>query len=393
MLVLVAPAASGLGPKVKGAPGAVTQGENIDWFVGVKPAPPGLEQSAALLFALPVEVNLGGAQAVPAGALTTAPGWSATSDATGIHLVSSADALLGESMSSALPRPAQPISQGTGGDGHVPIIVGTRVYAFFHHSWPTSVTCIDRSTGQLCPGYPHQLNVGAGNIIGPAAVVGPRIYVHADVSLGHSGVALYCWDTDLDQTCGLTVVDRVDDATYVTASAPVLVGGLMYFVAETGLLYCVDPASNEVCAAAPIDTKLTRAGINTLDIVAHGNRVFTYDVDQGLASCVDVPSGSACAGWVNPRDVGGGYHLVNRHASNGQTTGVCFVSGLDSNCINDATPGTVDAMGRWPHPTPTGTSPLRRRPEPGPSTAAGLGSRAWAAGTGRPWLPASDPAS
>ena len=82
VLVLVARATSGLGPKVKGAPGAVTQGKNIDWFVGVKPAPPGLEQSAALLFALPVEVDLGGAQAVPAGALTTAPGWSATSDPT-----------------------------------------------------------------------------------------------------------------------------------------------------------------------------------------------------------------------------------------------------------------------------------------------------------------------
>ena len=39
---------------------------------------------------------------------------------------------------------------------------------------------------------------------------------------------------------------------------------------------------------------------------------------------------------------------MNQHASNGQTTGVYFVSGLDSNCINDATPGTVDAMGRWP---------------------------------------------
>ena len=345
VLVLVAPAAAGLDPTVKGVPGTVTQGDGIDWFVGVKPAPPGLEQSAALLFAAPVEVDLGGAQTVPAGAITTATGWSATSDATGIHLVPSANALLGESLSAALPRPAQPISQGTGGDGHVPIIVGTRVYAFFHHSWPTSVTCIDRSTGQLCPGYPHQLNVGAGNIVGRAAVVDSRIYVHADVS--YSGIALYCWDTDLDQTCGLTVVGRTDGATYAVASAPVLVGGLMYFVAQTGLLYCVDPATNEPCAAAPIDTELVRAGINTLDIVAHGNRVFSYDVDVGPASCIDVETRAECPGWLTPRDIGSGYNLVNRHAGNGQTTGVCFVSGLDSKCINDATPGTIDSIGPW----------------------------------------------
>ena len=142
------------------------------------------------------------------------------------------------------------------------MIVDYRVYAFFHHSWPTSVTCIEsRHRAALSPGYPHQLNVGASNIIWPGGGRSDRVLRSRRRLLGPLGVALYCWDTDLDQTCGLTVVDRVDNATYVTASAPVLIGGLMYFVAETGLLYCVDPASNEVCAAAPIDTKLTRAGV------------------------------------------------------------------------------------------------------------------------------------
>ena len=31
------------------------------------------------------------------------------------------------------PRPLPPISQGTGGDGHVPILVGSKVFAIYHH--------------------------------------------------------------------------------------------------------------------------------------------------------------------------------------------------------------------------------------------------------------------
>ena len=349
VLVLVAPAASGLTPTVAGSPLTPTQGDDIHWLVGTKPTPAGLEQSAALLFASTVEVDISGAQALPAGAITTAPGWTATSDATGIHLVPTSSALLGESVSSALPRPAQPISQGTGGDGHVPIVVGNRVYAFFHHQWPTQVTCIDRTTGQLCPSYPRQLNIGAGNIIGRAAVVGSRIYVHADVSTGHSGVALYCWDTDIDETCGMAIVDRVDGFGYAAATPPVNVGGLLYFTAQTGLLYCVNPATNEACAAAPLDTKIGD-GFPTpsMDIVAHGNRVFSYDQNIGEASCIDVSTRAVCPGWTAPRDVGFGLNLVNRHAADGQTTGVCFVDSSESKCINDSTPGTVDAFGPWP---------------------------------------------
>ena len=94
-----------------------------------------------------------------------------------LHAKAGSDALLGE-VSDAIPRPLPPVSQGTGGDGHVPILVGSKVFAFFHHCSPTQVTCIDRPTGSLCPGYPKPLNRRPTNIPGPAVVVGTRIYVH-----------------------------------------------------------------------------------------------------------------------------------------------------------------------------------------------------------------------
>jgi hypothetical protein len=134
--------------------------------------------------------------------------------------------VLGDSRSIPFPRPLPPISQGTGGDGHVPIVVGSKVFAFFHHASPTSVTCVDRTTGVLCPGYPRALNMSTTNIPGPGVVVGTRIYVHLVPQWygGDTGpISLFCWDTATDSTCGLVTVDRAPRAA-PGASAPVRVG-------------------------------------------------------------------------------------------------------------------------------------------------------------------------
>ena len=95
--------------------------------------------------------------------VTTAKGWTRLVTAYGRDgRGHGQDALLGESTQTDLPAPLPPINQGTGGDGHVPILVGSKVYAFFHHSYPTSISCVDRATGALCPGYPQVVRtVGA----------------------------------------------------------------------------------------------------------------------------------------------------------------------------------------------------------------------------------------
>ena len=46
------------------------------------------------------------------------------------------------------------------------------------------MTCIDRTTGSRCPGYPIQTNMNTTSTPGPGAVVGSRIYVTLQPKLG-----------------------------------------------------------------------------------------------------------------------------------------------------------------------------------------------------------------
>ena len=207
-----------------------------------------------------VPVTLSGTHTLDASSVTTAPGWTATPSGGGLGLTAGPTALLGEATTNALPPPLPPISQGTGGDGHVPVLVGTKVYAFFHHSSPTSVSCIDRETGGKCPGYPHQLSINTSDINGPGAVVGSRIYVNAwGVNfVQRAPYGLYCWDTATNESCGLIITQRVlrTPGLNPDISAPRLVDGKLYFAADTAKLYCVDPATNLPCATPSLPTGL-----------------------------------------------------------------------------------------------------------------------------------------
>jgi hypothetical protein len=250
--VAVHPAGLGFALALSGTPVApagdpLVQGQSVDWFARVTSGA-GMTQEVADAVGRPtVDATLVGDHTIDAGGVRTAPGWTTTATPDGVRLQAGPDALLGDSVIDALAEPSQPISQGTGGDGHVPILVGNRIFAFFHHSNPTSVTCIDRSTGQRCPGYPKMLTVGSSDVIGPAAVVGSKIYVHVEQpSATTAPITLQCWDTAADEGCGLVVVDRVPGVSgttpsRVTATAPVAVGGKIYIGGGTGRLYCVDP--------------------------------------------------------------------------------------------------------------------------------------------------------
>ena len=218
--IAVAPSTAGYGVKVGGAPAAagkagLVEGQGASWGAAVAPAPAGVTDEALAALPLPaVTAELDGAHALKPSSVRTARGWTAEPAAAGartLHAKAGSDALLGE-VSDAIPRPLPAIGQGTGGDGHVPILVGSKVFAFFHHSSPTQVTCVDRATGSLCPGYPKTLNQATTNIPGPAVVVGTRIYVHLSpmqFAAQRTAQALYCWDTAKDRTCGLIVVDRL----------------------------------------------------------------------------------------------------------------------------------------------------------------------------------------
>ena len=160
------------GKATVGGGNSIAQGDSATWSIGAKGRPTFLPEQWATVNRPTVPVTLNGLHSLDPASVTTAAGWTATPSGGGLSLAAGPTALLGEATTNALPPPLPPISQGTGGDGHVPILVGTKVYAFFHHSQPTSVSCIDRETGAVCPGYPHRLAINSSDIIGPGAVVG-----------------------------------------------------------------------------------------------------------------------------------------------------------------------------------------------------------------------------
>ena len=124
---IVVAAAATHQPVVTGGPDSIVQGGSADWVVAesrhLRARPdrhPGLQRE--------VNVVLTDNHEVDPASITTAPGWASTVGSTGLTLSAGPDAMIGESTSQVLPTPANPISQGTGGDGHVPILVGSKVF-------------------------------------------------------------------------------------------------------------------------------------------------------------------------------------------------------------------------------------------------------------------------
>lgn len=358
--VLVAPANAGYGLTVGGSPldpsgGAVPSGGTAWWRIGVVPSPAGI--SGEELSALPLPsgtASLSGPHSLIGSSVTTARGWNASASGAGaVQLNATSDALLGEALSQSFPKPLPPISQGTGGDGHVPILVGSKVFAFYHHSSPTSATCVDRATGALCPGYPKLLQMSSGNIIGPAAVSGTRMYVHLlprgeFASYAQSApIGLFCWDAATDATCGLTIVERRQQTPNPGASSPVLAGGKVWFGGDTGKLYCLEPATGAACATPSLATGLgVSATVKHYDIVTHGARVFLAREGDAVA-CVDVVAGTTCTGWSTPKAFGGSWNVVNQHDASGATIGVCVFATSTGSCVPDADATASTAVSNW----------------------------------------------
>jgi PKD repeat protein len=386
--LVVASASTAFTIGLTGAPDPLASGGDPDWAARVGAAPAGVTSDAlAALTAPAVTAKASGDHAIDTASVETAPGWAVDSAGTDqVRAHAGSGALLGESVVQRLGKPLPPTSQGTGGDGHVPILVGTKVFAFFHHSFPTSVTCVDRATGQRCPGYPVQLNVGTDNAPGPAAVVGSRIYVRLLPAMGYtqtSGLALYCWDTAGARPCGLIVVKRIPGEIQTPGGGhPVVVAGKVWFTG-TGALYCIDPATNRLCSPTPsLPTGLSPVVTAGYDVVTHGTRVFVSALDASGVACVDVAAGAACPGWSSPRtDLGA--NIVNRHSATGAITGICAVGPSAMECVDDATPATVTHVDTsWRNVD--GTYDLGAEAEAGTRTLygslnhAGLGCWDWA---------------
>ncbi len=355
VLITVVAANAAPAVSIEGAPPMVVQGDDADWIVALMSSPDALPTDWFLhQLPLQLDVTLAGPHAFDPASLLLAPGWSSQVLANGVTLLPGANALLGESTVDALPTPLPPISQGTGGDGHVPILVGSKVYAFFHHQFPTKVSCVDRATGQVCPGYPHQLQVGAGDIIGPAAIVGTQLWVHAYAATNHSQlrpVTLFCWDTATAEPCGIVVLDEenlVNGGSGAVESAPVLVGGKVYVAADTGKLYCYDPALDAPCALPSAPTGLDNES-SGFDILTHAGRIWVSSRMTLDVACIVAATGAPCTGWDAPRTFGG-WNLITEHNAAGAVVGMCAASPTSLECVKDAAPATVVDHPAWNFP-------------------------------------------
>jgi hypothetical protein len=339
---------------VAGAPNPVAAGGNGNWGFGVMPntADVAFEELAAL--PLPeIATTLAGPHELIPSSVKFSKGWKSTGTGTA---AATSDALLGDAITQAFPEPNPAISQGTGGDGHVPILVGSLVLAVFHHQQNTKISCVDRRTGAACPGYPVQLQASASNINGPGVVVGKKVYLHLWPN-GYYGsgatqtapIGLFCWDTETNDTCGWTILDRVGtEAAPKTgnpgASPPIRLGDHIYVAADTGKLYCRNTDLTP-CATPSIDDGLGVPPSDAeYDIVGHGSRVFISRLQSpfsstGLTTCVDVDTNAVCPGWGNGfKLAGGGYDVFNQYDTNGHAIGVCVAApggGTSAECVPD----------------------------------------------------------
>jgi hypothetical protein len=328
-------------------------GTGANWKVGATPS--NVPDAAAAAVGVPsVAAAPESPQAIVPASVNAAPNWSGSGNASSLTGTATARALAGDSINALFPPPLPPISQGTGGDGHVPILVGSRVFGYYHHTYPTSITCIDRQTGVACPTYPRQLNVGGSYALGPSVVTGTRFWTRLYTATGYAqtaGVGLYCWDASTDSTCGLTIVDRAPTTLQPQISAPRLANGKMWFGGDTGQLYCVDPVNGAPCGS--IATGLGAAFVGEwsgqgYDSIAHGNLVFLSRLSDAAMSCIDVVAGAQCAGWTSHPALSDTHNLVTRYNGQGQVIGICEASGSNTLvCAPDNDPTSKTTLTGW----------------------------------------------
>lgn len=347
--VTVAPATASFALTVDGS----TTAGGAAWQVGAVPS--NVPQEAAAAVGVPELASAPEApHAIVPSTVSSAPNWTGAGSGSSVTATPTDRSFAGDSLNALFPPPLPPISQGTGGDGHVPILVGTRVFGFFHHTYPTRITCIDRLTGTTCPGYSpaRQLNVSGGDAPGPAVVVGSRLWTHLYTATGYTqtaGLALYCWDASTDSPCGMTIVDRAVTTGHPNASAPRLANGKMWFGGDTGKLYCVDPVNGAPCGAISYNMA-TNFGSGQWDSVTHNNLVYLSRESDRAIFCVDVVAGTECAGgWSDHPVFASTNNLVTRYNTTGQIDGICAASGSSLVCSSDGDPsvGARETLTGW----------------------------------------------
>ena len=350
------------GKATVGGGNSIAQGDSATWSIGAKGRPTFLPQQWATVNRPTVPVTLNGLHSLDPASVTTAAGWTATPSGGGLTLTAGPTALLGEATTNALPPPLPPISQGTGGDGHVPILVGTKVYTFFHHSYPTSVSCIDRETG----GGLSRVPAPAGDQLerhhrARARSSGSRIYVSAyGVSFHAAGTVRalllghqHQRDVRADHH-GPPAAATVGDPG---VSAPRLVNGKLYFAGRLRQALLRRPGDEPALRDAVGADRAARGRDPGRRHLRHRDprhpRLRLGDARSSGRRARSRASTSATGAAVHRdgprRRTSTSRNLVNHHNAAGVADGVCAVNSTESKCVTDAsTRHRHRPAGPWP---------------------------------------------
>jgi Domain of unknown function DUF11/SdrD B-like domain len=257
-----------------------------------------------------------------------------------------------------LRQPTGTFTQGTqGGDGYVPIVVGSEIYAVTHHSTAPQLSCVDAGfNGAVCPGYPKPFAYASPNTGNIATVVGSHLWFSYHVEPGEFG--FYCWDTNNDTSCGtfpMGTDTNVIDGGYTSVSRPQAIGSSVYFTSGNGNMYCLDTTTNTPCAGYPMSHGLGMWTYYPADLEVINGKLFAsssnaretyiYPAGANYMTCFDPVTYTECSGWSGPAKATG-VGLFERTDPTGVPIGVCSrgfriqcynIDGNNSSSFNDAT--------------------------------------------------------
>ena len=257
--------------------------------------------SGAMLTNAKINSHLSSGQTYMPGSAQTPPGWTVefstdggssyvtqepASGVTDLRFGASLVPPKAEGQVTSLLQPLLPVSQGTGGDGWIPIVAGNRIYAIFHHMGPNVpvLSCIDRTTNQVCPGYPKIIGpYYTSNTPGGGVFFNNRIYfrVQSPTQFG-----LMCWDSTTNASCGFTPLANLPGNTptqHDRGTGPRAIGQRIFMVTDDHRVHCFDVATQALCPGYPVNSQLIQANVapfqtgassGFMDMEVDGTRIY-----------------------------------------------------------------------------------------------------------------------
>lgn len=342
--------------------------------------------SGAMLTNAKINSHLSSGQTYMPGSAQTPPGWTVefstdggssyvtqepASGVTDLRFGASLVPPKAEGQVTSLLQPLLPVSQGTGGDGWIPIVAGNRIYAIFHHMGPNVpvLSCIDRTTNQVCPGYPKIIGpYYTSNTPGGGVFFNNRIYfrVQSPTQFG-----LMCWDSTTNASCGFTPLANLPGNTptqHDRGTGPRAIGQRIFMVTDDHRVHCFDVATQALCPGYPVNSQLIQANVapfqtgassGFMDMEVDGTRIYASiggyagGINGAYLHCFDTATAAPCADWTAPVHENDPryYGLFFRKDSSGVRNGICLMGEAGAPICYDLTGAnrvSFSQMGNFP---------------------------------------------